>query len=32
MVGLWWWIPGVILAIAWSAFVYHRFAGRVSAD
>ncbi|HZU27217.1 MAG TPA: cytochrome d ubiquinol oxidase subunit II [Bryobacteraceae bacterium] len=30
IVGLWWWIPGMILAGAWSVFSYRRFAGRVS--
>jgi len=28
-VGLWWWIPGMILAGAWSVFSYRRFSGRV---
>jgi len=31
-VGLWWWIPGMILAGAWSVFSYRRFAGRVQVD
>jgi cytochrome d ubiquinol oxidase subunit II len=30
VVGLWWWIPGMILATGWSVFSYRRFAGRVS--
>jgi cytochrome bd ubiquinol oxidase subunit II len=29
-VGLMWWIPGVILALGYTVFVYRRFAGKVS--
>jgi cytochrome d ubiquinol oxidase subunit II len=28
-IGLWWWIPGMLLALAYSVFVYRRFAGKV---
>ena len=28
-IGLWWWIPGMILASAYSFFVYRHFAGKV---
>lgn len=28
-IGLWWWIPGMALAAAYSAFMYRRFAGKV---
>lgn len=28
-IGLWWWIPGVILAALYSTFVYSRLAGKV---
>jgi len=28
-VGLMWWIPGMLLAVGYTAFVYHRFAGKV---
>ena len=27
---LWWWVPGMALATAYTAFVYRRFAGRVN--
>jgi len=28
-IGLWWWIPGMILALGYSTFLYKRFAGKV---
>jgi cytochrome d ubiquinol oxidase subunit II len=28
-VGLWWWIPGMILAVLYTVFSYRHFAGRV---
>jgi cytochrome d ubiquinol oxidase subunit II len=28
-VGLWWWIPGMLLAAGYSVFVYRHFAGKV---
>lgn len=31
-VGLWWWIPGMILAGVWSWFSYRRFSGRVEVE
>ena len=31
-VGLWWWIPGTLLATAYSVFTYRQLAGKVSAD
>ncbi len=31
-VGLWWWIPGMALAVLYSIFTYRNFAGRVSAE
>lgn len=31
VVGLWWWIPGMMLATAYSVFTYRRLAGKVSA-
>jgi cytochrome d ubiquinol oxidase subunit II len=30
-IGLAWWIPGLLLAVGYVAFVYRRFAGKVSA-
>jgi cytochrome bd ubiquinol oxidase subunit II len=30
-VGLWWWIPGMALATAYSIFVYRHFSGKVAA-
>ena len=32
VVGLWWWIPGMILAGVWNWFAYRRFSGRASTD
>ena len=29
-IGLWWWIPGMALASAYSVFAYRRFAGKVT--
>jgi cytochrome d ubiquinol oxidase subunit II len=31
-IGLWWWIPGMILAIGYSAFAYKHFAGKVQIE
>lgn len=31
-IGLWWWIPGMLLATAYSVFIYRRLAGKVSVD
>jgi cytochrome d ubiquinol oxidase subunit II len=28
-IGLWWWIPGMLLALGYSTFLYRRFAGKV---
>lgn len=28
-IGLWWWIPGMALALGYVTFLYHRFAGKV---
>jgi cytochrome d ubiquinol oxidase subunit II len=28
-VGLFWWIPGMLLALAYAFFLYRRFAGKV---
>jgi cytochrome bd-type quinol oxidase subunit 2 len=28
-VALWWWLPGMALATAYTTFIYRRFAGRV---
>jgi cytochrome d ubiquinol oxidase subunit II len=28
-IGLWWWIPGMLLAVGYSTFMYRRFAGKV---
>ncbi len=30
VIGLWWWIPGMLLALGYSAFLYRRFAGKVA--
>jgi cytochrome d ubiquinol oxidase subunit II len=30
--GLFWWVPGILIAIGYFAFIYRKFAGRVSAD
>ncbi len=30
-IGLWWWIPGMLLALGYSGFVYRRLAGKVAA-
>jgi cytochrome d ubiquinol oxidase subunit II len=31
LAGLWWWIPGMLLACCYSVFVYRRLAGKVAA-
>jgi cytochrome bd ubiquinol oxidase subunit II len=31
-IGLWWWIPGMLLATAYSVFTYRQLAGKVAAD
>ncbi len=31
-VGLVWWIPGMLLVLAYTAFIYHRFAGKVTLE
>ncbi len=31
-IGLVWWIPGMLLALGYTAFVYRKFAGKVRAD
>src|SRR5262245_38537238 len=31
VIGLWWFIPGIVLAIAYSIFTYRHFAGKVDA-
>ncbi|MDX2150971.1 MAG: cytochrome d ubiquinol oxidase subunit II [Bryobacteraceae bacterium] len=31
-IGLFWWIPGMLLALAYSVFVYRKFAGKVQLD
>jgi cytochrome d ubiquinol oxidase subunit II len=30
VIGLWWWIPGMLLALGYSTFLYRRFAGKVA--
>ncbi len=30
-IGLYWWIPGMLLATAYTVFVYRRFTGKVAA-
>ncbi|HLJ51592.1 MAG TPA: cytochrome d ubiquinol oxidase subunit II [Bryobacteraceae bacterium] len=32
VVGLWWWIPGMLLAAGYSIFTYRQLAGRVQAE
>jgi len=32
VVGLWWWIPGMALATAYSVFTYRRLSGKVSSN
>lgn len=32
VIGLWWWIPGMSLAFAYTWYVYRRFSGRVQAQ
>jgi len=31
-IGLYWWIPGMLPAIAYAVFLYRRFAGKIAAD
>jgi cytochrome d ubiquinol oxidase subunit II len=31
-IGLLWWVPGVLLACAYSAFTYRRFAGKATLE
>ncbi len=31
-IGLWWWIPGMLLAAGYSVFIYRHLAGKVQAD
>lgn len=31
-IGLWWWIPGMIIASLYTIFIYRHFAGRVQLD
>lgn len=32
VVGLWWWIPGMLLATGYSVFIYRHLAGKVAVD
>jgi cytochrome d ubiquinol oxidase subunit II len=31
-IGLWWWIPGMLIALGYTFFVYRHFAGKVTAE
>jgi cytochrome d ubiquinol oxidase subunit II len=31
-VGLWWWVPGMVLALGYTLFVYRNFAGKVTTE